>query len=302
MSGSDPAASSAPRRPSRRGRPVRRRSAGTPTWSRWESCAGAGALVRGLAHRGPAGGEPVQHLAVLRVLVIGFWLVFGVAGLFAFSQAAFAGLGAYTAAWVTGNDHPFELAAVVAVLVCAVVALAFGLLVRRAQHLLLRHRHAGPGRGPAAGLPPLDGVHGWRRDHQRRARVAARLGGFRPRPRPAGLLAAARNARPAAGPRQPARAVAGGARGHRGARPPAGGGVSRRCRSCGSACRYWCWAAPSRASRARARPLAGVGVERAVRRRPRPGHLPDADPRRDAVEVRGAARRLVLRLRRERAA
>jgi ABC-type branched-subunit amino acid transport system ATPase component/ABC-type branched-subunit amino acid transport system permease subunit len=68
-------------------------------------------------------------------LVIGFWLVFGVAGHFAFSQAAFAGLGAYTAAWMTGNDHPFELALVVAVLVCALVALAFGLLVRRSEHL-----------------------------------------------------------------------------------------------------------------------------------------------------------------------
>ena len=68
-------------------------------------------------------------------LVIGFWLVFGVAGHFAFSQAAFAGLGAYTAAWMTGNDHPFELALVVAVLVCVLVALAFGLLVRRSEHL-----------------------------------------------------------------------------------------------------------------------------------------------------------------------
>jgi ABC-type branched-subunit amino acid transport system ATPase component/ABC-type branched-subunit amino acid transport system permease subunit len=68
-------------------------------------------------------------------LVVGFWLVFGVAGHFAFSQAAFAGLGAYTATWVTGNDHPFELAVVVAVVVCALVALAFGLLVWRAEHL-----------------------------------------------------------------------------------------------------------------------------------------------------------------------
>jgi ABC-type branched-subunit amino acid transport system ATPase component/ABC-type branched-subunit amino acid transport system permease subunit len=68
-------------------------------------------------------------------LVVGFWLVFGVAGHFAFSQAAFAGLGAYTATWMTGNDHPFELAVVVAVVVCVLVALAFGLLVRRAEHL-----------------------------------------------------------------------------------------------------------------------------------------------------------------------
>src|SRR5919108_2378341 len=68
-------------------------------------------------------------------IVVGFWFVFGVAGQFAFSQAAFAGLGAYTAAWMTGNGHSFELAALVAVLVCTAVALAFALLVRRAEHL-----------------------------------------------------------------------------------------------------------------------------------------------------------------------
>jgi ABC-type branched-subunit amino acid transport system ATPase component/ABC-type branched-subunit amino acid transport system permease subunit len=68
-------------------------------------------------------------------LVVGFWFVFGVAGQFAFSQAAFAGLGAYTAAWMTGNGHPFELACVVAVLVSVAVALGFALLVRRAEHL-----------------------------------------------------------------------------------------------------------------------------------------------------------------------
>jgi ABC-type branched-subunit amino acid transport system ATPase component/ABC-type branched-subunit amino acid transport system permease subunit len=68
-------------------------------------------------------------------IVVGFWFVFGVAGQFAFSQAAFAGLGAYTAAWMTGNGHSFELAALVAVLVCTALALAFALLVRRAEHL-----------------------------------------------------------------------------------------------------------------------------------------------------------------------
>jgi branched-chain amino acid transport system ATP-binding protein len=68
-------------------------------------------------------------------IVVGFWFVFGVAGQFAFCQAAFAGLGAYTAAWMTGNGHSFELAVLVAVLVCTAVALAFALLVRRAEHL-----------------------------------------------------------------------------------------------------------------------------------------------------------------------
>jgi ABC-type branched-subunit amino acid transport system ATPase component/ABC-type branched-subunit amino acid transport system permease subunit len=129
MSASDPAASSAPQAPPR-----------PPAFRGHPYLVTLGVLValvvvRAWRTEGLLEENLFNTWLYFGCLVIGFWLVFGVAGLFAFSQAAFAGLGAYTATWVTGNDHPFELAAVVAVLVCAVVALAFGLLVRRAQHL-----------------------------------------------------------------------------------------------------------------------------------------------------------------------
>ncbi len=132
MSASDPAASSAPQAPPRPPRPPAFR--GHPYLVTLGVLV-ALVLVRAWRTEGLLEENLFNTWLYFGCLVIGFWLVFGVAGLFAFSQAAFAGLGAYTATWVTGNDRPFELAAVVAVLVCAVVALAFGLLVRRAQHL-----------------------------------------------------------------------------------------------------------------------------------------------------------------------
>jgi branched-chain amino acid transport system permease protein len=67
-------------------------------------------------------------------LVIGFYFVFGLSGQFAFSQAAVAGLGAYTSAWVTRNELTFFWGFVVAVLVCTTVGILFSLLVRRSAH------------------------------------------------------------------------------------------------------------------------------------------------------------------------
>jgi branched-chain amino acid transport system permease protein len=72
------------------------------------------------------------------VIVVGFYLVFGVSGQFAFSQAVFAAVGAYTSAWATrialfGVDS-FWMGVVVAIVVTAIVAAAFAYLMRRASH------------------------------------------------------------------------------------------------------------------------------------------------------------------------
>jgi ABC-type branched-subunit amino acid transport system ATPase component/ABC-type branched-subunit amino acid transport system permease subunit len=72
------------------------------------------------------------------VIVVGFYLVFGVSGQFAFSQAVFAAIGAYTSAWATrvalfGVDS-FWMGVVVGIVITAVIAAAFGFLMRRASH------------------------------------------------------------------------------------------------------------------------------------------------------------------------
>jgi branched-chain amino acid transport system permease protein len=72
------------------------------------------------------------------VIVVGFYLVFGVSGQFAFSQAVFAAVGAYTSAWATrialfGVDS-FWMGVVVGIAVTALVAAAFAFLMRRASH------------------------------------------------------------------------------------------------------------------------------------------------------------------------
>src|ERR687898_2240147 len=72
------------------------------------------------------------------VIVVGFYLVFGVSGQFAFSQAVFAAIGAYTSAWATrialfGVDS-FWMGVLVGIVITAVVAAAFAFLMRRASH------------------------------------------------------------------------------------------------------------------------------------------------------------------------
>ncbi len=72
------------------------------------------------------------------VIVVGFYLVFGVSGQFAFSQAVFAAVGAYTSAWATrialfGVDS-FWMGVVVAIAITAVLAAVFAFLMRRASH------------------------------------------------------------------------------------------------------------------------------------------------------------------------
>lgn len=70
---------------------------------------------------------------VFAVLGLGFYLVFGLSGQFAFSQGAFFGLGAYASVWGSeGRSFAWGLAA--AIVVTALVALGFALLVWRSDH------------------------------------------------------------------------------------------------------------------------------------------------------------------------
>ena len=69
------------------------------------------------------------------IVVLGFYFVFGLAGQFAFSQAAIFGLGAYASAWATHNpDHPLVYGPIAAVIVCLAVALVFAVIMQRTEH------------------------------------------------------------------------------------------------------------------------------------------------------------------------
>ncbi len=67
------------------------------------------------------------------IMTVGFYLVFGMAGQFAFSQAFMVGLGAYTSGYI-GATQPFWVAFIVAVVFSSAVAAVFGLLVRKSSH------------------------------------------------------------------------------------------------------------------------------------------------------------------------
>lgn len=64
---------------------------------------------------------------------LGFFVIFGLAGQFAFSQAFVMGVGAYVSAWVA-KSHPTWVGLVVAVTVVGVISLAFALLTIRTSH------------------------------------------------------------------------------------------------------------------------------------------------------------------------
>jgi branched-chain amino acid transport system permease protein len=72
---------------------------------------------------------------VYSIAALGFYLVFGLAGRFAFCQTFMMALGGYTSAWVTrGGGHRFLLGVMSAVVVTALAAAVVGVLVRKAQH------------------------------------------------------------------------------------------------------------------------------------------------------------------------
>ncbi len=86
----------------------------------------------------------IQNWLLLSTVGVGFFLVFGLGGQFAFSQAAFYGIGAYTSAWATrghiGTDghtlmggQPFIVGFLAAIVVSALVALVFSVVVQRAN-------------------------------------------------------------------------------------------------------------------------------------------------------------------------
>jgi branched-chain amino acid transport system permease protein len=70
---------------------------------------------------------------VFSILGLGFYLVFGMSGQFAFSHGAFFGLGAYTSVWAA-DGRSFAWGFVAGVVVSVLVAVGFGLLVFRADH------------------------------------------------------------------------------------------------------------------------------------------------------------------------
>lgn len=72
---------------------------------------------------------------IYAVVVLGFYFVFGLAGQFAFSQAAIFGLGAYASAWATFNpSHAIWSGLLAAVVVVLVTSFVFSLIMQRTEH------------------------------------------------------------------------------------------------------------------------------------------------------------------------
>lgn len=70
----------------------------------------------------------------LATITTGFYLVFGIAGRFAFSTASFVALGAYVSHYSTSSGNNWFVGFVAATLLAAVLGLAFATLVRNAHH------------------------------------------------------------------------------------------------------------------------------------------------------------------------
>ena len=71
------------------------------------------------------------------ILVVGFYFIFGMSGQFAFSQAAFAMVGAYTSAWATREGIDWILAVVIGIFAASVIAFAFAYVARKANLFFL---------------------------------------------------------------------------------------------------------------------------------------------------------------------
>src|SRR5690606_33025115 len=71
---------------------------------------------------------------MVSVATIGLYFAFQLGGMFAFSQAAFMGIGAYTSAILT-PEYGFVFSAGVALIVAAVLAYALSFLLRNAKHM-----------------------------------------------------------------------------------------------------------------------------------------------------------------------
>lgn len=93
----------------------------------------AAAVVVGQANEAYAIGI-LNQMFIYAIVGIGFYLMLGLSGQFAFSQAAMFGLGAYTSAWA-GRHVGFWLSAVFAIVVVAVLAAVFSLILSRSTDL-----------------------------------------------------------------------------------------------------------------------------------------------------------------------
>lgn len=76
----------------------------------------------------------MNQMLVYAIVGVGFYLVLGLSGQFAFSQAAMFGLGAYATAWA-GRHVGFWLSALFAIAVVAVVCAVFSLVLSRSTDL-----------------------------------------------------------------------------------------------------------------------------------------------------------------------
>jgi branched-chain amino acid transport system permease protein len=76
----------------------------------------------------------VNQWLIYSIIAIGFYFVYAVAGQFAFCQAFMAGLGAYSAGWASQHVG-FLLSVLFALVVVAIVALGFAVLLRKANDL-----------------------------------------------------------------------------------------------------------------------------------------------------------------------
>ena len=94
----------------------------------------AGALLIGQLVNTGFGYGLLNSWLVLSVAGLGFYVVFGLGGQFAFSQAAFFGLGAYASVWAS-DGRSFGWGLLAAIVLSSLVAAAFGLLVRRSDQL-----------------------------------------------------------------------------------------------------------------------------------------------------------------------
>jgi branched-chain amino acid transport system permease protein len=121
---------------------------------------------------------------VYTILVVGFYYVFGVSGQFAFSQAAFAMVGAYTSAWATRHDWDWILAIAFGVLAAGLISFAFAFMARKANLFFLAiaslalsqllviivqnwDNFTGQAGGEIGGIKPID-IFGWKATNETR--------------------------------------------------------------------------------------------------------------------------------------
>jgi len=121
---------------------------------------------------------------IYTILVVGFYFVFGVSGQFAFSQAAFAMVGAYTSAWATRHGWEWILAVAFGVFVAGMIAFAFAFMARKANLFFLAiatlalsqllvivvqnwDAFTGQAGGEIGGVKPID-IFGWKATNETR--------------------------------------------------------------------------------------------------------------------------------------